>query len=80
MDKLMRLHAQSDLFEAGKVFLPESAAWLEDYRTEVIGFPGSKYNDQVDSTAQALDCLKKGPSRSFVTWQKLGRQHGPLLF
>jgi predicted phage terminase large subunit-like protein len=60
-DKIMRLHAQSDLFENGRVFLPQKAAWLADYVNELTGFPGTRYDDQVDSKAQALDHLRVAP-------------------
>ena len=33
-------------------------------------FPGSKHDDQVDSTTQALDYLKT--YRSLLVWEKLG--------
>jgi predicted phage terminase large subunit-like protein len=58
-DKVMRLHACSDRFENGRVFLPENAPWLNEYILELIGFPGTKHDDQVDSTSQALDYLRE---------------------
>ncbi len=57
-DKVMRLHAQTAWFENGLVLLPRNAPWLSDYVTELTGFPGTRYDDQVDSTAQALSHLK----------------------
>ena len=57
-DKIMRLHAQTAAFENGRVLLPSRAPWLADYVTELISFPGSRYDDQVDSTTQALDHLR----------------------
>src|SRR5438270_1758192 len=68
-DKLMRLHAQTAVFENGHVFLPRSASWLQDYIQELTSFPGSKYDDQVDSTTQALDQLKT--HRDVAIWLKL---------
>jgi predicted phage terminase large subunit-like protein len=56
-DKIMRLGTQSIKFESGRVYLPKQAPWLDDYVRELTGFPGSKYDDQVDSTSQALDIL-----------------------
>ena len=56
-DKLMRLEAQSIKFESGRVYLPSHASWLDEYVREITGFPGSKYDDQVDSTSQALEFL-----------------------
>ena len=35
------------------------APWLDGYITELIGFPGVKHDDQVDSTTQALDYLRE---------------------
>ncbi len=54
-DKIMRLHSQTGLFESGCVLLPRTATWLNDYTLELMTFPGSKHDDQVDSTSQALD-------------------------
>ena len=61
-DKVMRLHAQTAEFENGRVFLPSSAPWLADYVRELTTFPGAKFDDQVDSTTQALDHMKFGRS------------------
>ena len=57
-DKVMRLHACSDRFENGRVFLPANAPWLDLYVQELVGFPGTKFDDQVDSTTQALDHMR----------------------
>lgn len=69
VDKIMRLHAQTPLFEEGLVFLPTQASWLDEYVKELTGFPGTKFDDQVDATAQALDYLKS--KRSLAVWEKL---------
>lgn len=71
-DKQIRLHAQSAEFESGRVLLPQTAPWLDIYIRELITFPGSKYDDQVDSTTQALDYLKQ--NRDLEIWAKLGRR------
>lgn len=71
MDKIMRLHAQTDLFEQGLVYLPQQAPWLDDYETELLGFPGTKFDDQVDSTAQALDFIKTNYRKNMELWAKL---------
>ncbi|WVH09262.1 MAG: hypothetical protein EoVTN8_613 [Fluviibacter phosphoraccumulans EoVTN8] len=71
-DKIMRLHAQTDVFEQGLVYLPKQAPWLDEYRTELLGFPGSKFYDQVDSTAHAIDFIKTNYRRNLAVWAKLG--------
>jgi predicted phage terminase large subunit-like protein len=68
-DKVLRLYAQSAEFESGRVLLPRSAPWLDEYVREITAFPGSKYDDQVDSTTQALDHLKS--NRSLLVWANL---------
>ncbi len=69
-DKIMRLHAQTAWFENGFVFLPRSASWLSDYVTELTGFPGTKFDDQVDSTTQALSHLSV--PCGLEVWRRLG--------
>lgn len=52
--KEMRAHAVSALCESGLVWLPESAAWLQDFESEFFSFPLSTKKDQVDSVTQFL--------------------------
>lgn len=53
-DKFMRARAQTAGFEGGFVKLPEQAAWLDAYILELTTFPRGRFDDQVDSTSQAL--------------------------
>jgi len=53
-DKIARLHSVSGFFESGLVFLPENEHWVEDYIETMINFPAADYDDDVDSTTQAL--------------------------
>jgi phage terminase large subunit-like protein len=56
----------------GKVFLPSDAPWLGEFERELTGFPGGMYDDQVDSTTQALEFLgTKGASAAI--WAALAR-------
>jgi predicted phage terminase large subunit-like protein len=59
MDKVMRLHSVTNTIENGFVYLPTEAAWLAAYLHEITIFPGGKYDDQADSTSQALDWMKQ---------------------
>lgn len=52
--KHMRVWRQTATMEQGKVHLPNEAPWLDDYLRELTGFPNLRYDDQVDSTTQAL--------------------------
>jgi predicted phage terminase large subunit-like protein len=58
-DKIMRLHAQTAAIENGFVYVPQTTPWLAEYLHEMTIFPKGKHDDQVDSTAQFLDWLKK---------------------
>jgi len=52
--KIMRLDSQTTKIEGGFVLFPKEAHWLDTYLAELISFPNSKYDDQVDSTVFAL--------------------------
>jgi predicted phage terminase large subunit-like protein len=41
--------AQSFKIEAGQVFLPAQAEWLDTFLLELLTFPQAKHDDQVDS-------------------------------
>jgi len=57
-DKVARAYAATPMIEAGKVYLPEYAPWLYDYVEELSAFPNGEYDDQVDSTTQALSFMR----------------------
>jgi predicted phage terminase large subunit-like protein len=63
-DKESRMAVASAKFEAGQVLLPHQAPWLPDLEAELFAFPGSKYDDQIDSISQAL---LKQPSPGMFT-------------
>ena len=60
MDKIMRAHSMSSTIENGFVHIPAQADWIPEYLHEIASFPRGKYDDQVDSTSQALDWSKQG--------------------
>lgn len=59
-NKKMRLNSVTSVIENGLVHLPEKAEWLADYLHELTTFPNGKFDDQCDSTSQALDWFKTG--------------------
>jgi predicted phage terminase large subunit-like protein len=54
-EKIMRMNAQTARIEAGSVVLPRCAAWLDEFRHELLAFPVGRYSDQVDAFSQALN-------------------------
>jgi predicted phage terminase large subunit-like protein len=53
-DKVMRMSTQTARIESGSVMLPKRAVWLDEFRSELLAFPASRHNDQVDALSQAL--------------------------
>jgi predicted phage terminase large subunit-like protein len=72
-DKQMRMAAQTNQIEGGYVYIPEQAAWLDEYLHELSLFPNARYDDQVDSTSQALDGIGNPQLKGYAFLQ-LARQ------
>jgi predicted phage terminase large subunit-like protein len=53
-DKITRMAIQSAKFKSGQVFFPSQAPWLAEFEAELLTFPNSRHDDQVDSISQAL--------------------------
>ena len=68
----MRFAAQAIQFESGRIQLPASAPWIEEFVREITSFPGAKHDDQVDSTSQALEYLAK-QAKAEAFWVGLAR-------
>ena len=66
-DKEANARAVSPMFEAGMILLPEAAEWADDYIESMTRFPKGQHDDDVDSTSQALNYLRR-------------RQHGVMEY
>jgi predicted phage terminase large subunit-like protein len=53
--KAERMVAQTAKIEAGHVYLPREAPWLDTLLLELLAFPNGRYDDQVDSVSQLLN-------------------------
>jgi predicted phage terminase large subunit-like protein len=73
-DKEIRLRAQTAKIEGGFALFPEKAPWLDAYLLELTGFPNSKYDDQVDSTVNALAWLTQRTTMSGWGWLEYMRR------
>lgn len=68
-DKVMRFNAQTATVENGFVYLPSEAPWVADFIHEITTFPNCKYDDQADSTTQALAWIKQNrPNDGWLAW------------
>jgi predicted phage terminase large subunit-like protein len=54
VSKIARVEAVTPLFESGRVIVPKSASWKEDWVSEHLRFPAGTHDDLVDTTAMAL--------------------------
>lgn len=57
-DKVSRMIGATGPIEAGKVFLPVTADWLQAYEGELSIFPLAPHDDQVDSTSQFINWMR----------------------
>lgn len=83
-DKLTRAMAVSPIIEGGRVWVPVEAPWLADFQREIVRFPKSRHDDQVDSLTQFLgwetprytfrseDCFVAGPLKSAEHFAEMG--------
>jgi predicted phage terminase large subunit-like protein len=78
-DKVMRMAAQTAVIESGAVHLPKRAPWLDDFRKEVLAFPQSKHDDQVDALSQGLQraFAPAAPVAQFDTFEMVGWARTP---
>jgi predicted phage terminase large subunit-like protein len=65
-DKVTRLSTQSAKIEAGQIFLPLEAPWLDDFVKELLEFPDGKHDDQVDSLSQFLNWIEQRVTMQMV--------------
>jgi phage terminase large subunit-like protein len=79
MDKTMRMHSVTSTIENGFAHLPDKAAWLGEYLHELTGFPKAKYDDQADSTSQALDWFKQQSMTQVYGLTEYWKQEGEKL-
>ena len=61
--KLARFHQIVPIIESGKVFLPHQAVWLSNFEYEILMFPETRHDDQIDSTVQYLQWMRDSSFR-----------------
>jgi hypothetical protein len=53
-------------FEAGQLYLPREAPWLGDCLHEILSFPNTRHDDQIDSISQFLKWAEGKSDMTFV--------------
>ena len=74
--KIARASGAAPLIEAGSVFLPPQAHWLNHFLDQMTLFPVAKHDDMVDSVTQALNWMRdrEPPRQVMAIW---GRSDHP---
>lgn len=72
-DKVLRMSAQTAPIEAGAVYLPAKATWLEEFKKEMLSFPASKHDDQIDALSQGLQRAFAPPVGRPAFGRQIGR-------
>lgn len=67
-DKQVRASAATPIVEAGKIYLPESAPFVEDFIQECERFPNTQHDDQVDSFTQMIEFFRTPTRNLRATW------------
>jgi predicted phage terminase large subunit-like protein len=58
-NKIARAETAVAITDAGRVWLPDEAAWLDEFLAEVVSFPVAAHDDQVDVLSYAAAELVK---------------------
>ena len=58
-DKVVRATALEPIFEAGNVYVPEGATWLQAWIEELQNFPTGTHDDQVDNLSAGFAHFNK---------------------
>lgn len=78
-DKVTRMMAATGPIEAGKVFLPVKATWLQAYEGELSIFPLAPHDDQVDSTSQFINWMRESLIGRMFEWDSTGSRVAAML-
>ena len=85
-DKFTRAAGVSSIIEAGILHLPREAHWLAEFKKELLAFPSSRHDDQVDALSQLLEWTRNNSryshgigARPVVFWRdEYGDVHSSL--
>lgn len=58
-DKITRFASVTPFFESERIFIFENNSWQFDFEYELLSFPNSKHDDQVDSISQFLNWVRE---------------------
>lgn len=65
-DKVTRALSAAAMYEAGSIWHPAQAPWLDEFEGELLAFPHAAHDDQVDVVGYAARNLVRQPARAGV--------------
>jgi len=77
VDKHLRMHTVSPLFEAGMVWAPADKKFAEEVIEEVSSFPNGDHDDFVDSMTLALMRFRQGGFVTLHEEEEMDEAHAP---
>jgi len=64
-----RANTCAPFWEAGNVYLPEGAEWVDDFLNHLYGFPKMAHDDDVDAFTQLVRYIVLGmTAQGFLGW------------
>jgi predicted phage terminase large subunit-like protein len=67
LDKVMRFSAQTGIFKDRLFHLPQRTHWLDAFQRELLTFPASRFDDQVDAISMGLEWISLEWSKRTAT-------------
>ena len=64
-DKITRFASITPIFEAERIFIKDKTNWLFDLEYELLTFPNSQHDDQVDSISQFLNWIENNNLKEY---------------
>ena len=64
-DKITRFASITPVFEANRIFIKDKSNWLFDLEYELLTFPNSQHDDQVDSISQFLNWIENNNLKEY---------------
>lgn len=63
------------MIEAGDLLLPVEAPWLVNFKMELLGFPSTRHDDQVDALSQLMNWIDQRVDTPMVCGPIIVRGH-----
>ncbi len=76
--KLDRFIPQTDWIKSGQLAIPSEKPWFDNFRRELLAFPDSAHDDQVDALTQFAEYTRRSQVAYLDTDPQSGRRSGQL--